>query len=225
MVAQPDYVLNFYLNGDENTPDPRYKQSFLMGPQISQTTGKVIVTAHGHDLVFTREVPPIPTEGTGALTPRSLPPIGWWDVEQHVGYRQGKWDYGTYIVNSQDNDVHLIRLADIYLMKAEALLRSGGSNAEATSLLNAVRSRAWGNDSQNYAEATLQNIALERKLELAWEAWSRQDCIRFKTFQNARFWKEVTATNQSPHLLIFPIPRTALESNRALVQNPGYTGI
>ena len=67
-------------------------------------------------------------------------------------------------------------------MKAEALLRSGGSVAEATNLVNAIRERAYGNNTHNYSTITLKEVQLERRLELAWEGFSRQDDIRFGCF-------------------------------------------
>ena len=56
--------------------------------------------------------------------------------------------------------------------------------------------------------------------QLAWECFSRQDCIRFGTFQNARYLKPDTKGKE--HLKIFPIPQTALDANRNLKQNPNY---
>src|SRR5690606_10457456 len=68
------------------------------------------------------------------------------------------------------NDYVLFRYADVILMKAEALVRSGQSgDAE----LKKVRSRvgAGGRD------ATLQNLLDERLLEFAWEGVRRQDLV------------------------------------------------
>ena len=119
-----------------------------------------------------------------------------------------------------ENDFIIFRLADVYLMKAEALVRMGGDNGAATKLVNAIRERGFGNASHNYTSVTLEQVALERKLELAWECFSRQDCIRFGTFQNARYLKPDTKGKE--HLKIFPVPQTALDANRNLKQNPGY---
>lgn len=74
-------------------------------------------------------------------------------------------------------------------MKAEALLRSGGSVAEATNLVNAIRERAYGNNTHNYSTITLKEVQLERRLELAWEGFSRQDDIRFGCFTKG-MWTE-----------------------------------
>ncbi len=206
MCAQPDYVRLF----DED--DQRFKGSFLLGEMIDPATGKVLMTAHDRPLIHTIDVTIIPgTERDGTV---------WGDVNQEDGARIFKWTYDKSIINMMENDFHIIRLADIYLMKAEALVRQGQDNAEATRLVNVIRARGYGNDSHNYASVTLKEVELERKLELAWEANARQDCIRFGTFQDARWVKP--STKGKDHLNIFPIPQTAWQANDKLVQNPGY---
>ena len=105
-------------------------------------------------------------------------------------------------------------------MTAECLIRTGGNNAEATRLVNAVRERAYGNSNHNYASVDLEKIALERKFELAWECHARQDNIRFGTFQNARWLK--SETKGKDYMNIFPISQDAWQTNQNLKQNPGY---
>lgn len=113
----------------------------------------------------------------------------WGAVYQDQGARCQKWTYEKSLSTAMENDFHLFRLADIYLMKAEALLRSGGSVAEATNLVNAIRERAYGNNTHNYSTITLKEVQLERRLELAWEGFSRQDDIRFGCFTKG-MWTE-----------------------------------
>lgn len=205
-AAQPEYVKLF----DE--ADQRLSGSFLIGQMYDLSTGEMLYTAHDRPLNHTIEITIIPgTEHDGTV---------WGDVEQEVGARNFKWDYEPTIVNAMENDFHIFRLADVYLMKAEALVRQGKDNGEATRLVNEIRQRGFGNDSHNYTSVTLEEIALERKLEFAWEQMSRQDCIRFGTFQDKRFLKP--ATHGKDHLNIFIIPEKAHQANKKLKQNPGY---
>src|SRR5690554_8156157 len=104
-------------------------------------------------------------------------------------------------------------------MKAEALVRLGQNNSEATSLVNTIRERGFGDNSQNYTSVTLDDVRMERRLELAWENTNRQDLIRFGKFLEPGYLRP---TASSPHLLLFPIPENAWETNNNLVQNPGY---
>lgn len=130
-----------------------------------------------------------------------------------------------------DTDFPLFRLADVYLMYAEAVLRggSGGDAATALSYINKIRERAYGNASGNISqeELSLNFILDERARELQWEAHRRTDLIRFGLFTGGEYkwdWKgnvkEGIATDEKNNL--FPIPASDLAVNTNLKQNPGY---
>ncbi len=114
------------------------------------------------------------------------------------------------------NDEIEIRLADTYLLEAEALMRGGGSapsGLTAQNFLDKVRARV-GLPS---VPATLDNIYNERRLELATEGSRFFDLVR--TGQAAT----VLASKgfQSGRNEVLPIPLQEL-NNTKLVQNPGY---
>ena len=129
-----------------------------------------------------------------------------------------------------DTDFPLFRLADVYLMYAEAHLRggSGGSNTDMETYTNALRTRA--NNPQNNlttADITLDFIIDERARELHWEAHRRQDLIRYKRFTGGNYnwaWKGNGSNGISlpSHMDIYPIPSSSLASNPNLTQNAGY---
>lgn len=132
--------------------------------------------------------------------------------------------------NFTDIDFPLFRLADVYLMYAEAVLRGGtGSSADALNYVNQLRERAYGNQSGNITsgELTLDFILDERARELYWEGHRRTDLIRFGHFTSNTYlwpWKGGTAegTSTSNHLELFPIPSSDLNANPKLTQNQGY---
>jgi starch-binding outer membrane protein, SusD/RagB family len=117
---------------------------------------------------------------------------------------------------SASNDFPVFRYADVLLTKAEALLRSGGSEATAKSLVNQVRRRAGLADLTT--TLTLNEVYDERGRELAWEGHRRQDMIRFGTFTAARAFKAPSASTYK----LFPIPAEAIRNNSTLKQNLGY---
>lgn len=131
-----------------------------------------------------------------------------------------KWTYDKSISNTYfENDFAIFRLADVYLMKAEALVRMEKDNNEATRLVNIIRARVFDDSSKLKTFVTLQDIYNERRFELAWEGYGRQDQIRFGTFLNEiPGWKPMT----DEHCKLFPIPQTAIDANPNLQQNPGY---
>ena len=140
-----------------------------------------------------------------------------------AGLRNIKYFPEAGVSTSQSNDMVIYRLADVYLMRAEASLRNGSASGVDLGYVNAVRERAYsGDDSHDWsmADLTLTNIYNERGRELAWENFRRQDCIRFGTFGQAR--KPQKDADADDHWQIFPIPENQHTANPNLVQNPGY---
>lgn len=118
--------------------------------------------------------------------------------------------------SSTSNDFPIFRYADILLTKAEAILRSGGSESDARALVDEVRNRAGLDDFAG--TMTLEEIYDERGRELCWEGHRRQDMIRFGTFLQAHDFKPVSDAKYK----LFPIPAVAIANNPTLTQNDGY---
>src|SRR5690606_484782 len=94
-------------------------------------------------------------------------------------------------IEHPDVDFPMFRLADVYLMYAEAVLRGGGgSQSLAVGYINELRQRAYGDSSGNITEGdlTLDFILAERSRELYWEAHRRTDLIRFGQFSSQGIW-------------------------------------
>jgi hypothetical protein len=115
-------------------------------------------------------------------------------------------------------DMYEIRLADTYMLEAEALLQSGAAVSAGTrayQLLNAVRARVG----LNPVAVTMDNIMKERRLELAGEGQRWLDLVRWgiagQVLQSKGF---VTGRNE-----IFPIPQNEL-NNTKILQNKEWGG-
>lgn len=129
-----------------------------------------------------------------------------------------------------DTDFPVFRLADAYLMYAEASLRGGGgSTTQALAYVNALRQRAYGGPSGNIttAELTLPFILAERQRELLWEGHRRTDLVRYNMFTGGTYiwaWKGGTAAGAATDAKynLYPIPANELVANPNLKQNPGY---
>lgn len=129
-----------------------------------------------------------------------------------------------------DTDFPLFRLADAYLMYAEAVLRGGGGDkSQALAYVNSLRERAYGNASENISDAqlTLDFILDERARELYWEGHRRTDLIRFGQFTDGDYvwpWKGNVAEGiaTASYRNVFPVPANQLTANPNLVQNNGY---
>lgn len=129
-----------------------------------------------------------------------------------------------------DTDFPIFRLADAYLIYAEAFLRSGGgTQAQALTYVNDVRTRAYGNASGNItgAQLTLDFILDERGRELLYEAQRRSDLVRFGRFASGTYhWDLKNGTSPGTALAagrdLYPIPANELVANPNLTQNTGY---
>ncbi len=125
-------------------------------------------------------------------------------------------------------DYPIFRLADAYLMRAEALFNLGDA-ANAVKDVNVIRTRAYGNASGNITAAQLnaQFLLDERAREFYYEGQRRTDLIRFGQFTNGTYkwqWKGGTyaGSQTSAHLNLFPIPGDEVSANPNIKQNQGY---
>lgn len=135
-----------------------------------------------------------------------------------VGYRANKfYPDKTSTSRNQNNDLPIFRYADILLLKAEAILRGATPTMgqTAVSLANMVRARS---KATLYTTLDLNELLDERARELAFEAWRRNDLIRFGKFEEPWGIK----TNTDVRMRILPIPAEQLVLNPLLTQNPGY---
>jgi hypothetical protein len=147
------------------------------------------------------------------------------------GSKADDWD-GHYA----STDFPVFRLADAYLMRAEANLKSSGDVDQAVSDVNIIRARAFGNNNHSVTatqlQATTDNIPFkfildERGREFYYEAQRRTDLVRFGQFTDGTYtwaWKGGTFNGKSTqkYLNIFPIPGNEVSTNPNIKQNTGY---
>ncbi len=116
---------------------------------------------------------------------------------------------GAVELNFQQND-YIIRLADTYLLEAEAL---GATGARAQALLDAVRNRVG----LASVPVSMDAIKKERRLELAGEGHRFFDLVRWGDAAQVLGSRGFVAGKNE----IFPIPASELQGTK-LVQNPNY---
>lgn len=122
-------------------------------------------------------------------------------------WRSGKW-------NNQYGVINIIRLAEMYLIRAECNVRlSTAVGATPLSDFNRIHTRAG---LPAAASVTLADILLERRLELSFEGHKIHDVRRLQL--------NVGALPYNDGKLLFPIPERELEANPTLKtqQNQGY---
>ncbi|WDF54426.1 RagB/SusD family nutrient uptake outer membrane protein [Mucilaginibacter sp. KACC 22063] len=134
-------------------------------------------------------------------------------IQKYAPLLKNKVTTGTTDLN-WPNDYIEIRLADTYLMEAEALVNAGSNVGRAQALLDAVRGRV-GLPS---VPATLANIYNERRLELATEGHRWFDLVRTGQAPTVLAFKGFKAGKNE----ILPIPLNETTNGSQVKQNPGY---
>ncbi|HEY8931214.1 MAG TPA: RagB/SusD family nutrient uptake outer membrane protein [Mucilaginibacter sp.] len=199
-----------WLNGPQFVPDGN--GGFTTTPAYyPNTTTQIVITP---DLIL---VPPKPMD------------VGNTTASQAEGVRSIKYYPDPATVQAtrlNGNDVPVFRLADIMLMKAEAILR--GATATTVNgvmqtpdyLVNQIRGRAGA---PTVAGITLDQLLDERARELSWEGWRRNDLIRYGLFEKEYpLPNDVLTMDKSSYRRLFPVPASELKLNPNLSQNTGY---
>ncbi|WP_026838230.1 RagB/SusD family nutrient uptake outer membrane protein [Gillisia sp. JM1] len=154
----------------------------------------------GNPLTFKREF----TDGSGN--------ISLINNSETTGIRTIKYNprYGA-----QTEHEIFFRYSDAHLMKAEAMMRSGGNPSAMVNELRVLRK------AEPFANVTESDLLEERGRELYMEFWRRNDMIRFGEYTRDWSLKSPAAVGDINKNL-FPIPANQLILNPNLTQNPGY---
>ena len=112
--------------------DLRLKTNYFYGPQLGADGTPILCefgTLKGQPMVIENFVSSIRGDGS--------------NCDENMGYRCTKWEgYSGMDAYAMDNDVFMLRYADVLMMKAECLLRTGRADEAATIVTN-VRRRAF----------------------------------------------------------------------------------
>src|SRR6185437_6610513 len=179
-------------------PADKRRNSFLVGPQVNVETGLPTKDRTGAALSFTVDIPDV-TQATEGQGPR----IYKWSLDKkHVQQNAG-------------NDFAWFRLAEIYLIKAEALNEQSNGSAAALAALNTVRARTVPVAPALAGPITQDMILNERLFEFTAEAKRRQDLIRHGRYTACWQFKDAT-TGTCPRpasRVLMPIPQTQIDAN------------
>jgi hypothetical protein len=177
---------------------------WLVGQQKSFETGQNVTDRNGNPLIFTARIANVnvANEAEGVRF-NKFPPLP--SAPTGTGH---------------PNDFTFFRLAEMYLIKAEALLEQG-LTGPAQVEFNRIHNL---HDAANPVVVSRAAILKERLLEFAAEGKRRSDMIRHGKFLS---WTEASANGHTDksaegYRILFPISVNQLGSNPLLKQNPGY---
>lgn len=223
--------LSIYSNPDDTCVDAanfHINRGILRGQQYGLTKnpdGSFKKCADGKMRVSklfnaTRSRPDLPVEFTEFID-FTVPGSNY-----NTGYRVEKYEFSRGSVSGRnfgEHDIVILRLADVYLMRAEARLRRSNDAAGALSDVNTIRAaRTARIVPPPLANMDMEILYRERGFELYWEMVRRTDMIRFGKYEGT--WTE--KNNSDPKKRVFPIPQTAIDGASSipgyLEQNEGY---
>lgn len=143
------------------------------------------------------------------------------------GYRVQKYEWSSVSTNGTnkgEHDLVIVRLADMYMLRAEAKLHKGDVSG-ALADVNFVRASRTARPEVTppaLSEMNLDILFRERGFEFYWEHQRRTDMIRFGKYEDPLIEK----TNNDVRKRLFPIPQTAIDGTSVvegyLVQNESY---
>lgn len=121
-------------------------------------------------------------------------------------------------------DYAVIRLAEIYLSAAEAILNGAGDRAVALQYVNYIRERA-GLDAWQLNELTAASLQDERCRELYTESTRRSDLIRYGKWISGYTWNWKNnirgGADFNSNFNLYPLPSSIVQLG-GYTQNPGY---
>jgi hypothetical protein len=252
----PNYAHLFLADNDQNNPEQIFSVAF--DGNATQTYGGtnfIIHAAIGGDMnpsdfgfgggwggtrATSALIDKFPDE-TGDIDGRAM----FWTEGQNKeivnigeftdGYAITKWKNvksngaGGASQDFPDTDFPYFRLADVYLMYAEAAVQGAADKGMAVNYVNMLRERAYGDATGNISEPDLDlNFILdERARELYWECTRRTDLVRHGKLTGGDYlwpWKGNVADGAATDskFNIFPIPASDIGANPNLQQNNGY---
>ena len=214
MVVTPEFAKLFSLEGDIRNLCILRGNVFIRDPKTLRPTTEPFMYK-GKQVRFTEDIALAKWDNTID--------VGNNDESIQQGCHSIKWfivpgDYNNG--RNQSNDLPLFRYADVLLMKAECLVRTGQGGAK--ELFNQIRKYAGAPELA--AEPTLSEIYDERGREFFDENWRRNDMIRFGHFEDEFFphYKDFPDANFDKRHRIFPVEQEMLDLNPGWEQNPGY---
>lgn len=202
VVAVKDYTLNRGMLREQQygiAPNAA-GNDFKKDSKGNLVIEKLIEIRTGKPLVYTKEI------DLGTHT------------SQAAGYRANKYAFDPESNNKGNGrvDIPILRLGDVVLMKAEALLRKG----QTTQALDIVNNLRVARKAKPIQSLDIERMYKERSYELYYEQIRRTEMIRYGKYE-----KQYTSkTNSDIYRRVFPIPQTAIDGTASglLQQNQGY---
>ncbi|MBK9510659.1 MAG: RagB/SusD family nutrient uptake outer membrane protein [Cytophagaceae bacterium] len=211
--AEARDAANKVINSGEYQLTSTFEEAFSDDTNDDEAIFKIIVTDQDGSNSMNTFYAPSTYQGRGDVRVQN----------KHLAVYEADDSRGSFFVKASNNtftgkfldrfgDVLVIRLAEMYLIRAECNQRLNTAIGAAPLVdINKIRSRAGAS---TLSAVTLDDIIKERKLELAFEGQQVFDAKRLK--------KSIGSLAFNSPKLVIPIPQREMDTNKSLVQNDGY---
>jgi hypothetical protein len=197
-------ALSWYEAGDDRFSEYAIKKTLVM-PNSAGVLQTVRTTSTEHTI----------TEGK-------------YDLDNYLWPSTRKWEWVNPLAaqassSDQYNSIIYLRLADTYLVLAEALFMQGKMD-DAAIWINKVRARSHATPITG-ADVTIDFILDERSRELITEEHRRHALIRTgRLVERVQWYNDFAGPTIANAPALFPIPQSVIDANtgRKMIQNPGY---
>jgi hypothetical protein len=201
-------VTEFYTSFDDT--DKRKKDGWLIGQQYDKSGKPLECTeeSKGQPLIFVADG------------------FSHDNAKEYHGARLSKFEIYEGALIDGSNDFPLLRMADVYMMKAECLWRQGNIQGAADIINQQIRSRVFEpQEPISAAELTEERLLDEMRWEFFGEMRVRQDQRRFGKLSRGQWLDKPDYGHYDFDWLC--IPKSQLDANSNLKQNPGelYQGM
>ena len=221
--ARPNLIEKFFPNDDipmstdDNVGDGSEETIIALDAQDGSDTKGIIAAAGDDRALF------YAGRGGGIRKLRTDKLNNFLDGISVVKWQNVRADGGAlHDPEFSDTDIPLFRLAEAYLIRAEAKWRTG--DASGILDVNTLRARA---NAAPLTQLTEQDLIDEWCREFYMEGRRRSDLVRFDMFVGKKYnwaWKGGVPDGQAvdSHFNIYPIPMDDINNNKNMTQNPGY---
>jgi hypothetical protein len=165
----------------------------------------------------------LPSADYESLIPNDDARRDWFSIDNNLTGDYAPYRLAKYPSTTGENNTKVIRLSEVYLIRAEARAQQNNNAAQAD--VDLIRQRAQPGAAPVTATgaALIDEVMLERRKELAFEGQRLWDLMRYKQdIVRTNCTSPVCTISYPNNRVILPIPEAELDANPNIEPNPGY---
>ena len=165
----------------------------------------------------------LPSNDVVSLIPDDDVRSGWFKLDTFLTGDYAPFRMNKYPSTAGEDNTKVMRLAEVYLIRAEARARQNDDSAQGDINIIRQRSQPSAPDVDATGQALIDEVMLERRKELCFEGQRLWDLMRQKkNVVRVQCTSSICTINYPAEKVIMPIPEAELDANPNIEPNPGY---